>query len=820
GRGDVTLTALELPSRGWRGGVRVELGLATVTGAGTGSWRPNPGGFVVRGSIDVDAAGVVGSASAGGGGPGSFRVPMLRLSPLGGAPGRFFPGATLELASAAPGSAAAVEDSELAREGFLRGVLHATIPPLELHGQRLLHVAADGSLYEALDPGGTPIDMSEVAGDLRLAPAALLAAGPGAAWPPLPPEAEPRMLNRVPAAPGRGPAVLHGARPLRRTPGGLVDVAPSARCALAFAAQIEHAGAPRFRPFQRLTWTGSDPGLGTWTALDPDGQPVGAAGAAAEYADVAAEREAEPDRVALAVRFECSDAGATLCPGEVAWSADDGRTVLVHLPQLDAEPLPPGPSWPAEAGLGFASEAVRVGEDGSTWASESTAGRRVSLGSVAPIAEAAGLRRRRVRWRRLCAWDREDWNASPPETLPLTRRGRLDVDVRHGLFAFSAAEPPQAWPNGPGGGAAPPSVTVDYEEGATAHIGARAAAREPVLDRRLPRPTRLVSRSGTLHADAPADWHSIPRYDSLAAALAAVSARWEALAAEAGDVAEVVQLEDSATYPDEAPVWPKAPADATVRAGTRLALTIQAAERERPIVLVDPGQGWDVPASAPQYAALTLCGIGFGGPGWTGMTLPPTERIALELCSVLEAENGLELADLPAGSHVTVTRCETAGLVLAGAGVLAVSDSIVDARPAVALSVPEGTVRLDRVSVGGEVEVRVLDASEVVFDDPVTVEDRFHGCVRYSRATEDSTLPRVHRVVFDVPVRVVSRTRRDPAWWRLRAGCDPAISRGAENGSELGAFGLTQLAERTVGFERRLEEFTPAGLVTGIIRID
>ena len=27
---------------------------------------------------------------------------------------------------------------------------------------------------------------------------------------------------------------------------------------------------------------------------------------------------------ALAVRFECSEAAATLCPGEVAWSADDG----------------------------------------------------------------------------------------------------------------------------------------------------------------------------------------------------------------------------------------------------------------------------------------------------------------------------------------------------------------------------------------------------------------------------------------------------------------------------------------------------------------
>jgi hypothetical protein len=820
GRGDVTLTALELPARGWRGGVRVELGLATVLGAGSGAWHPNPAAFAVRASLDLDASGPIGSASAGGGGPGGNRVPLLRLSALGGAPGRFFPGAVLEIASAAPGATAAAEDSQLAREGFLHGVLHVAVPPLEVRGEHLLHIAADGSLYSAADSGGAPIDMPEVGGELRLAPEALRAVGPGPAWPPLPAEAEPSMLGRVPAAPGCGPAVLHGALPLRRTASGLGQIPPASNCALAFAVQLEQPGGPSFRPFQRLAWTGDDPRLGTWTALDANGQPVAADAVAAEYAAVAALRASDPDRVELAVRFECSTAEATLCPGEVAWRADDGRTVLVHLPQLDAEPLAVDAPWPAEGTFGFASEAVRVAEDGSTWASESTAARRFALGAVAPIAEAAGLRRRRVRRRRLCAWDREDWTASPPETLALTQRGRLDVDVLGGLFAFSADEPPQAWPPD-ADGAAPPSVTTDYEEGATMHVGARPAAREPVLDLRLPRPTRLVSRSGRLHPDAPADWHAIPRYASLQEALAAVSARWEALALEeAGELAEVVQFEDSATYPDEAPVWPAAPTNAAVRAATRLSLTLQAAERERPVVLVDPAQGWTLPAPAPEYAALTLRGVALGGDGWTGMELPAAERVALELCSVLWAENRLELADLPEGTEVTVTRCETAGLLLAGAGVLTVADSIVDAHPGVALRAPAGEVVLDRVSVGGDTRVRVLEASEAVFDGHVSVEDRFRGCVRYSRVTSGSTLPRVHRVAWDTPLRLVSRNRRDPAWWRLREDCDAAISRGAENGSELGAFSLTQLAERMEGFERRLGEFTPAGLVTGIIRID
>lgn len=824
GRGDVAITLLDRPTRGWRGGVAIELGLATVNAAGPGAWRPNPATFATRARIELDAGGVIAATTTGGATPGGQRVALLRLAPLSGVAGRFFPGATLEVASAAAGSAATAGDSRLAREGFLAGVLHVRVPALELRGERLLHVAADGSVYEAAQPGGAPLDMPEVGGDLRLADGALLAAGPGAAWPPLPPQAEPRMLNRVPAAPGRGPAVMHGARALRRTAAGLDELPAATACALGFAVQIEDPGGARYRPHQRLSWTGADPVAGSWTALDAAGAAVGAAGVAAEYAAVAGLRADDPDRIALAVRFECSDAAATLCPGELAWSADDGTTLLVHLPQLDAAALDPLHPWPPQAPLAAASAPVRIADDGSTWAADSAAGRRASLGAVAPIAGAAGLRRRRVRWRRLCAWDREDRAASPPAVLEQTAPGRLDVDVTHGLFAMAAGEPPQAWSPGPG--PAPPSVTTDHEEGATMHIGARPAAREPVLDLRLQRPTRLVARSGTLHPDAPADWHAIPRYDSLQAALAAVSARWQALtaaelgAAGAEAVAEVVQFEDSATYPAEAPVWPAAPGDPAARARARLELTIQAAERERPVVLVDPAPGWTAPAPAPRYAALTLRGIALGGEGWSGMTLPPAARVALQLCSVLDAANELAFADLESGSEVVVERCETAGLVLAGAGVLRVADSIVDGRPGAALRAPAGEVVLDRVSVGGDVAVRVLEASEVIFDDRVDVEDRFRGCVRYSRVTGDSTLPRVHRIAVDTPVGVVSRNRRDAAWWRLRGDCDAAIRRGAESGSEMGAFGLTQLAERMAGFERRLGEFTPAGLVSAIIRID
>jgi hypothetical protein len=200
--------------------------------------------------------------------------------------------------------------------------------------------------------------------------------------------------------------------------------------------------------------------------------------------------------------------------------------------------------------------------------------------------------------------------------------------------------------------------------------------------------------------------------------------------------------------------------------------------------------------------------------------VPPTSEVAVELCTVLFAENLIEFGELESGTIVHVTRCETAGLELDGGGTLHVEDSVVDAQPAVAVRAPVGEVELDRVSIGGETHVRRLEASEVIFDGRVRVQDRFHGCVRYSRVPSYSTLPRVHRVTWDTPVSLVSRNRRDPSWWRLRADADGPLVRGAENGSELGAYALNRLAERTSSFERRLAQFTPAGLVTGIIRVD
>jgi hypothetical protein len=816
--GSPTIELLARPTRGWRGPIRVELGLATLVSTAA-TWHATPAAsFAQRAVMDLDASGVVASGTGSDPDPGGVRVVVLRLSATDGT-GRFFPGATLALAGTGAAAGTAVADSDLAREGFLAGAVHVRVPPVQVASTWSALVGLDGSLYEVSDDSG-PVDHPVEQGERQAAASALLTTGPGVAWPATPGRAEPVLLDRAPA-PGRGPVVLHGARVVRRTGTGYADLAAGVSNALAFALRLDRSNGPVFQPFQRLAWTGADPAGATWSALGTDGLSLAPAAIPARVAEIAELADAEAGHAVVVARLESSSGQASSGPGEVAWTTDDGRTLLVHLPQLDAA-SGVGAAWPADPAYAAASEPVRVGADGSTWASDSTALRRLSLGDVAPLAAPIGLRRRLVHRRTLCAWDNEDPTASPPLVLAPTAPGRLDVDVSHGLFALSALEPLRPWPPGPFGTPPPPAtVTVGYEDGATMHLGALPASREPVLDRRLARPTRLVCGNGVLHRDAPLDWHAIPRYPTLTDALDAVSATWSALTGDVSDElqAEVVQIEDDATYADESPTWPSGPTDATAAATCTLQLTLQAAERQRPTVLVDPTAGWSAPVTPVPYERVVVTGLAIGGNGWTGLTVPPTRETRLELTSILYAENTLVVEIPGSGGTVTVSLCETAGLRVDGPGELVVVDSIVDAAGA-AVTVDTGSADLTRVSVGGTVTARVLLADTVIFDGDVTVEDRFHGCVRYSRATGGSVLPQAFKVSYDVPLRLVSRNRRDPGWWRLREDCDPLVSAGAEDGSELGAFGSVHLAARLAGFRRRLVEFTPAGLQTGVIRMD
>jgi hypothetical protein len=793
--GNPTLTVLEQDPRRFRGIVRVAL--AAVTLAGDVADTATPAAVEVRGGVEVSEAGVVAPVPGAGGASPAGSVAMIRLEAVSPT-ARAFPGLTVAIESDVAAAGLASEDAALAQEGFLRGALAVRLPAAQIVGERWFYLAADGSVYEAQTAGVGAADVAvPIDAGVRQAPAsALLVTGPGPAWPPLPPAGTPTPLVSLPNAPNRGPAVLHGGRVVDA---GFAEVGAGVGSALTFALRIGIFGPAMLHPFLRLQWNGPDPSSASWTAVADDALPVALDNRLAEIAQL---RDDNPEAFRLVVRAESAVVDARIAPAEVAWTSYDGDSTLLHLPELRIQNGTPEPTWLLGAGLNGASDAVAMARDGSVWNVFFSDRLRQSLGAVAPIRERVDLRRRRVRYRHLCPWINED--PALGLMLAATQSGRLDIDPANGLFSMAGDESPQALPVGPDGAPPPAGVTVAYQDGYSDHIGARPTARESLLDQRLARPTRLVSGSGQLRSNAPREWHDLPRFRTLGEALVAIAAD----PAPAGT--EVIEFQDSATYTNETIDWP---ANAT-------RLIIQAAEGERPVIQV---QSWTIAAGA-LYEELILRGLFIGGAGAGALALPPAAAVRVEFCTVSHPENELQFALAGAEiDRIRVVRSLTAGLRLDGPGRVEVADSVVDAGDNPAMTADEGWLQLDRITVLGTVTTLVIDASETIFRDHVTVQDRFRGCVRYSRVTGESVLPRVHRVVVDTPLSFASVDpfdRHDPAHVRLAADADRALLRGAEDGGEMGAFHNLQLAQRYEGYRRRLDESTPAGLTTGIIRLD
>lgn len=815
--GAVSIEVLEADTRQLTSALDIEVLAAPLP---PGSDLPNLAAAQLRSSVPLEAHGPGALELHESGDPPSGAIALLRLSTASGGEATF-PELTLQVTGATPAARLGADDPELAREGFLRGALFLRVPAGRVEGQRWYRIARDGSLYhEHLGGEALPlIQLQPDADDERhLEPASLAAPGPGPAWPPLPGSADPAPLAPLPPAPGQSPVLMHGGLPVRdKDVDPPEDLVTSTPCALGFALRYVNGIDVVIEPLGRLRWPAGDPSVFTWEALGHHGLPTDGGDRFWQIAEDLI--ELQPASQQLLVRFECGEDGAVLPPAEVAWATFDGRPVLIHLPTLEAHNVSGGGEWVLnDIDLTAASAPTAAGADGSTWRLSPFSIERMSLGPAAPLRDPTPIRRRRVRRRTLCNWKNE---GSSGQIHRATEPGCLDIDVLHGLFALNASEPPQR-PLPPAAGApSPPSVTVDLQDGFTLHLGARAAAREAALGRRLAQPTRLVTRSGRLHHGAPIGWLSQDRYPTLAQALEAIS---EA-PCEGGR--EVIQIEDSATYFDEELAWPTGVTE----------LTIQAAERERPLIHF---RSWNGGSSAAPLKKLSLIGLALAGPADDlavepgpsiaagSLVFPPSERVELAFCTFATDQSGAVFTANPGGTEVEVWRCLTGPLDLEGGGTLRVRESILDSGDGPgepALTAEQGTLELDRVTVIGASESRRLYATEVIFLGEILIEDRFNGCVRFSRVPgaetgEDDGLPRKYRLARGTEVRFVTQERDDPAYARLAESCDPAIRRGAEDGSEMGAFHETHLAERYEAFLERLREYTPANLATGLVRLD
>ena len=192
-------------------------------------------------------------------------------------------------------------------------------------------------------------------------------------------------------------------------------------------------------------------------------------------------------------------------------------------------------------------------------------------------------------------------------------------------------------------------------------------------------------------------------------------------------------------------------------------------------------------------------------------------------------------------AELEVDHSITGGLRLAEEGIGIVADSVLDAtdESGVALAAADGkgaagVVKIIRSTVIGKVHVVFLKlACNSIFYSalklgdgwaaPVVSKKLQDGCVRFSFIPWDSRVPKKHRCrpgTIDEAERIRPRftTVRygRPGYAQLHWLCPCVIRRGADDGSEMGAFHDLYSPQREANLRVRLEEYLRFGLEAGI----
>jgi hypothetical protein len=171
--------------------------------------------------------------------------------------------------------------------------------------------------------------------------------------------------------------------------------------------------------------------------------------------------------------------------------------------------------------------------------------------------------------------------------------------------------------------------------------------------------------------------------------------------------------------------------------------------------------------------------------------------------------------------------------------------------PDTVIDAPDTDVAIDQTTVLGGTNVRGLDASNAIFDAPVIARRRQKGCVRFSYVAPGSRTPRRYRCQPETAIaarvaearaaagagttlsageldaiaevvrrRVVtafeSRQYGDPDFGQLALECPDEIRRGADSGSEMGAYCFLQQPQREANLRAALDEYLRFGLEAGV----
>ncbi|HLJ35881.1 MAG TPA: hypothetical protein VKU38_19645, partial [Ktedonobacteraceae bacterium] len=184
-----------------------------------------------------------------------------------------------------------------------------------------------------------------------------------------------------------------------------------------------------------------------------------------------------------------------------------------------------------------------------------------------------------------------------------------------------------------------------------------------------------------------------------------------------------------------------------------------------------------------------------------------------------------------------------------------ISDSILDATDEKrnALSAPDDEIAYTilsvvRTTVFGQILVHAIDSAEnSIFRGVITVARRQRGCMRFCSYVPGSRVPRRYECQPDlVDAAVDERLKTQPGdvrdaakqrehdrvlprfnsthygsstYCQLALTCAQEITHGADDESEMGVFHDLFQPQRAANLRARLDDFTPAGMETGIIYV-
>ena len=389
--------------------------------------------------------------------------------------------------------------------------------------------------------------------------------------------------------------------------------------------------------------------------------------------------------------------------------------------------------------------------------------RRIRLGHPAGAA-----RWRRVVARSLCCWDRPLQPALAP--------GEVAVDPERGRLAFPVGEQPVG------------ELSVDFRFALTAPLGAGPHARPA-----LALPLLTVARQ---------------RNAGFASLQAAIDA-----APDGAAVPVVIQIEDSAVYEEALLI------DARNFPG---GLVIQAAALQTPFIVMPTAALNVLRVSNSTVSTLTLDGLLLsGGPV---DVLGAVAAVTLRQCTLVPDATPLNVATA-AACALSLDHCISGPVSLAGTGPCSVVDSIVR-HPGASIEAPGGVVAigcagsalaLTRSTVIGDASAQSASVSNSLCYGGLALADAAASCLRFSRLPR-GLATKAFRCTSATPI-FISLSWRHAGFVHLHPNTAASLTRGAEEGGEIGAFYGAGLSWCTQNARLRLDEYIPAGLVPVQIRV-